>query len=520
MPYSEITELPENIQKLPEAKQKQWMNVFNSAYERAKKDGKDDKDAESFAFANANGVVLKKEANEPQIYIALKETNFKEIKLLYPGEFKHTLYGEFKVTEKDIDQAIENWNNKIATRLDESGKSELPMNYQHAGHDKNPEIAKASGWIKGLVKKGKELWAKIDWTDKAKEFIKNKEFKYISPEFHKNWEDETGKKCGFTILGAALTNVNFLKKGMPALALDDGDYIYFGDLEITIDQEKLRRSFDSIIWPFQQLVQEQIRDNKIKKIDDLIKYVQKTMQDIPKVIKDKYNELNNPELNEPKERSIMELTEQLIEILNLKEGDDIVESVKKLTENNAEFEKKVQNQNTEIEGLNSKIKEQETKIQDFEKKLTDQDDDQTVSLKEFNELTETVKKLTEDNTKLNNTIQLREAEKVIEGYVYNSKTGKGKILPKNKPEWVKLYLADNEGIKAMLENMPDVISFEEQGSDGKGREIDNDPSIEITKRAKELMSKDQNLSLQEAHKQVLEEDSELAEAYEKARRGE
>ena len=460
MPYSKITELPENIQKLPEAKQKQWMNVFNSAYERAKKDGKDDKDAESFAFANANGVVLKKEANEPQIYIALKETNFKEIKLLYPGEFKHTLYGEFKVTEKDIDQAIENWNNKIATRLDESGKSELPMNYQHAGHDKNPEIAKASGWIKGLVKKGKELWAKIDWTDKAKEFIKNKEFKHISPEFHKNWEDETGKKCGFTILGAALTNVNFLKKGMPALALTKNeDFIYFGEIDNFI---------------------EQIIDNKLN--------------------------------GQIKERSIMELTEQLIEILNLKEGDDIVESVKKLTENNAEFEKKVQDQNTEIEGLNSKVKEQDSKIEEFEKKLTDKGD-QVISLEEFNKLEESVKKLTEDNTKLNNTVQLREAEKVIEGYVYNAKTGKGKILPKNKPDWVKLYLVDPEGIKGMLEGMPDVINFEEKGSDKKDQEVDDDPTIELNKRTKKLMDENKELSFEQAQNQVLENDSDLEKRY-------
>jgi len=208
----------------------------------------------------------------------------------------------------------------------------------------------------------------------------------------------------------------------------------------------------------------------------------------------------------------MELTEQLIEILNLKEGDDIVESVKKLTENNAEFEKKVQDQNTEIEGLNSKVKEQDSKIEEFEKKLTDKGD-QVISLEEFNKLEESVKKLTEDNTKLNNTVQLREAEKVIEGYVYNAKTGKGKILPKNKPDWVKLYLVDPEGIKGMLEGMPDVINFEEKGSDKKDQEVDDDPTIELNKRTKKLMDENKELSFEQAQNQVLENDSDLEKRY-------
>ena len=53
MPYSSVSEVPSNV---PKAKRKQWLEVWNSAYERAKEDGKDHDAAEASAFAQANSV--------------------------------------------------------------------------------------------------------------------------------------------------------------------------------------------------------------------------------------------------------------------------------------------------------------------------------------------------------------------------------------------------------------------------------------------------------------------------------
>lgn len=58
MPYRSTAELPTNIQKLSDKKQRQWMQVWNSAYSRCTSGGKDQKACESSAFAQANGVVL------------------------------------------------------------------------------------------------------------------------------------------------------------------------------------------------------------------------------------------------------------------------------------------------------------------------------------------------------------------------------------------------------------------------------------------------------------------------------
>lgn len=53
MPYATNSEVPDYV---PSAKKKQWREVWNSAYERAKADGKSHADAEASAFAQANAV--------------------------------------------------------------------------------------------------------------------------------------------------------------------------------------------------------------------------------------------------------------------------------------------------------------------------------------------------------------------------------------------------------------------------------------------------------------------------------
>lgn len=59
MPFSSVSDLPANVKKLSAKKQRQFMAVFNSAFSAATKEGKSTKDAESSAFAQANGVVKK-----------------------------------------------------------------------------------------------------------------------------------------------------------------------------------------------------------------------------------------------------------------------------------------------------------------------------------------------------------------------------------------------------------------------------------------------------------------------------
>ncbi len=59
MPYSKPSDAPDHV---PADKKKQWIDIWNSAYKKALKDGLSKDEAESKAFAEANGVI-KKESN-------------------------------------------------------------------------------------------------------------------------------------------------------------------------------------------------------------------------------------------------------------------------------------------------------------------------------------------------------------------------------------------------------------------------------------------------------------------------
>jgi cation transport regulator ChaB len=86
MPYESIKDLPQNIQKLPEKKQRQFLAVFNQAIENGK--------AESEAFKLANGVLKKQgksldfsmsfEDIRQQLQAALKEQFSTPEKTIYP----------------------------------------------------------------------------------------------------------------------------------------------------------------------------------------------------------------------------------------------------------------------------------------------------------------------------------------------------------------------------------------------------------------------------------------------------
>lgn len=508
MPFKSISELPDNIQKLPEPKQRQFLAVFNSAFEKAMKEKDDVKAAESSAFAQANAIIKATE----MMFVQLSDSAATEIKLLYSGSFKHGAFGEFEVTKPDLEHAIKNFNDGIGVR----GDSELPLNYNHASHDKNPDNAKAAGWIKQLFLKGAELWAKVDFTDKAKEFIKNKEFKYISPEFHKDWIDENGVKRGFTVLGAAVTNVNFLKKAMPALALtelENGDFLAFADLEDfltrTPEKEALMHAC-SAIYPLKELAVNKIRQGEIKTSDQLKQFLINNSQDLNTEIDKRFREASDElgadaqQFTEPEKKNpvkkinsqnngtkngveTMELKDQLMQVLNLNDGDDVLKAVKNVTAKNAELE----NSN-----------------QDLETKVTKLTDDAGEAQGQVKELSEAVKEL-------GNKIATADAEKVIEGFLFNETTRTGKILPKQKGYWIKRYLSDPKETTEYLESSSDAIEYTSEGSGSDGVNKEKDPGAEVDRLTKELMSKDK-IEYGEAMNIVLTDNPVLAKEYNSA----
>lgn len=130
-----------------------------------------------------------------------------DIQLFRTGTFYHTEYGKFDITPEILKSMETNFKNKVRG-------VDLAIDYKHDSDDV------AAGWIKDvyLDPTGNELWAKVDWTPTGAKVLSEKEFRYISPEFMFDYQDnETLKKFGPVLLGAGLTNRPTIKKMEPVV---------------------------------------------------------------------------------------------------------------------------------------------------------------------------------------------------------------------------------------------------------------------------------------------------------------
>lgn len=114
----------------------------------------------------------------------------KLVKLL-PLGVVHSTKGDFLVDNESF-QSIQN---KFLQR-----KLEIPIDYEH--QTLKDMQAPAAGWIKDFVLRGDGIYGAVDWTERAAEYLKNKEYRYISPVIDIRKKDR--KVMG--LHSAALTN--------------------------------------------------------------------------------------------------------------------------------------------------------------------------------------------------------------------------------------------------------------------------------------------------------------------------
>lgn len=127
------------------------------------------------------------------------------------GKWKGHKVGEFELTKEDLNQIVFNFQN---IGLD------VVVDYEH--QTLSGQTAPASGWIKakdGLKVEKDSLLALIEWTPKAKESIKQKEYRYLSPVLIQNTKDnKSGNIIGWSLHSVALTNTPFFTELEPISA--------------------------------------------------------------------------------------------------------------------------------------------------------------------------------------------------------------------------------------------------------------------------------------------------------------
>lgn len=109
-----------------------------------------------------------------------------------PHGFHKTPKGDFLCDKESADLVLREFESRV---------NDMVTDYEH--QTLSGVEAPAAGWIKGLVDKGADgIWAKIEWTERAKGYIKNKEYRYVSPVFLVRKTD----KRVLNLINVALTN--------------------------------------------------------------------------------------------------------------------------------------------------------------------------------------------------------------------------------------------------------------------------------------------------------------------------
>lgn len=127
-----------------------------------------------------------------------------------PGNIKGVTAKAWRLTEADARALIKRWGQQ---------QSRTVVDYEHQTHlsETNGQPAPAAGWIVGLELTPAGLFAPVEWTDRAREAIRAKEYQYISPVF--TYDKATG--AVLELVSVALTNHPALDGMQPAQAKTD-----------------------------------------------------------------------------------------------------------------------------------------------------------------------------------------------------------------------------------------------------------------------------------------------------------
>ena len=222
-----------------------------------------------------------------------------EIKILPLGRV-HSQKGDFNVDEESFELIRKKFKDR---------KLDLVIDYEH--QTLSDVQAPAGGWIKELYKGEDAIIAKVEWTAKAAEYLKNKEYRYLSPVVLVRKRDQKAT----AIHSVALTNTPAID-GMFALvnSLDIEDISEGGNI---MDLKELAKALG---------LPETATEEEIKKaVEDAAKAAERL-----KEMEEKKPEDKPGEGGKPQEVAEVVANSTILSMLGLKEGaktEDVAASI-------------------------------------------------------------------------------------------------------------------------------------------------------------------------------------------------
>lgn len=181
-----------------------------------------------------------------------------EIKILPIGLVK-SRKGNFIVDDESVKLIKEHFSER---------KIDLVIDYEH--QTLNGSEAPAGGWISEIYTDDEAVVAKVKWTDRAKEYLKNKEYRYLSPVVMVRKSD--GKAV--SIHSVALTNTPAID-GMFPVVNSLGEYE--DDIEEIKEETMDLKELAKLIGIDETATEEDVR----KKIAELVEIAEKALEDKP-----------------------------------------------------------------------------------------------------------------------------------------------------------------------------------------------------------------------------------------------
>lgn len=136
----------------------------------------------------------------------------KEISDEAPGEFQLLPRGRIDI-EGDAPALIDDESVRLIIQHYGRRGNDMVIDYEH--QTLKDVQAPAAGWIKKIVDKGNDgLWAIVDWTKRAKEYLANKEYRFFSPVILIRPSD----RKVIAVLNVALTNAPMINNLQPIVA--------------------------------------------------------------------------------------------------------------------------------------------------------------------------------------------------------------------------------------------------------------------------------------------------------------
>ena len=278
----------------------------------------------------------------------LGKTNRSErVQLAKIGTFTHEEYGIFSISGYDLERMKQLFEANIRKQQIDS-RPVLPFDYRHDTEDK------AAGWIDSLSIENDNndilsLFGSVEWTPPAAEKIRDKEFKFVSPDIRRNYRDrETGQVFDIVLMGAALTNVPFLRDMEAVFLFSEEKQAAYMALKLSGDKPgknlNLNKGANMPIEDIMSAIAQMSPDDKKRVFETLAKEIESSVLAENQQLSEK---LKKAETDLEKAESDLKLAE---------------EKAENATGNNSDFEKKLNLSEKKVDDLAGKVESLTSKL--------------------------------------------------------------------------------------------------------------------------------------------------------------